>query len=622
MTIRRFRNHSMLKVKMLEPREGHAMTTRLYHFSLVLMVLVVLFVGGCGGSVGVEVAGSSPAADAKADDHVAAATMAAAEATSAAAQATGAAAAQVIAQATAAVQASPTATAAPLATQASARAATATAAPTQTPMPAGESVEPQGQKLYLHSDGILALVPPPSNSQSRTECLSECTQTWAITLTNPLQGNAYNYDLVGISGDYSVRLLHTQRGQQTVLAEWLNRDGWQGGPEMEALPGDVLTLEVTAALGASWSPFSAGSILAFDYGSYSYVTVGTTQKPLPTHPAPPKPTPVVQDLSTAVEMRYGDVITEEIKPCGDMDIFTFAGNAGDVAHIVAAGTEDAPWLSLRVEVFDPQGAPVKGDSHGEYDLTLDGRHSFTVQDADTRTGSYLLSLKNVSPGAGTSMGYGDVVEGEIGIEGEKDVYTFDGKTGDVARIAMSERRELHARKANLVVTLLDPHGETLGYDDIWVGNIALIGHALDTDGLYTIEIRITGQLDTPKTGEYTLLLKNVAHSTGSPLTYGNLVEGEIEPPGDRDVYTFEWRPGEEIVIEATGNGRDWDFQLQLEIFDPQARSVALGSAGSIKPTLSDEGTYTLVVQDESGHAGSLSTGSYTLLLKHVGASAP
>ena len=596
------------------------MTIRLYHFSLVLIVLVVLFVGGCGGNVGVEVASSSPAADAKADDHVAAATMAAAEATAAAAQATKAAAAQVIAQATAAVPASLTTTAASRATQAPTRAATA--APTQTPMPAGESVEPQGQKLYLHSDGVLALVPPPSNSQSRTECFSECTQTWVITLTNPLQGNAYNYDLVGISGDYSVRLLHTQRGQQTVLAEWLNRDGWQGGPEMDALPGDVLTLEVTAALGASWSPFSAGSILAFDYGSYSYVTVGTTQKPLPTHPAPPKPTPVVQDLSTAVEMRYGDVITEEIKPSGDMDIFTFAGNAGDVAHIVAAGTEDAPWLSLRVEVFDPQGAPVEGGGSGEYDLTVDGRHSFTVRDADTRTGPYVFSLKNVSPGAGTPMGYGDVVEGEIGIAGQKDVYTFEAKAGDVARIAMTERKEPHARTANLVVTLLDPHGETLGYDDIWVGNIALIEHLLDTDGLFTVEIRITGQLNTPRTGEYTLLLKNVALSTGSPLAYGVLVEGEIQPLGDQDVYTFQWKPGEEIVIEATGESPSYDFQLQLEIFDPQGHSVALGSAGRIKPLLSDEGTYTLVVQDESGHAGSLSTGSYTLLLEHVGASAP
>ena len=262
------------------------MNTR--RFLVTLLVLVVL------------VSGATTCTSAGKEDASAAATMAAAQATEAAAEATKAAAAQAIAQATSVDQTPPPAT--PTAVTAQVPIQTATAAPTQAPTPVTEEIEPQGQRFYLHADGVLAMTPPPSNSRSDTKCLSECTQTWAITLTHPLQGNAYGYDLVGIGGSYNVRLLHARGDQQTVLAEWLNRKGWQGGPQVDALPGDVLTLEITLALGESWQPWPVGSILAYDYGSYSYVTVGTTQEPLPTYP-PPTRTPTPIPTATAPSQR-------------------------------------------------------------------------------------------------------------------------------------------------------------------------------------------------------------------------------------------------------------------------------------------------------------------------------
>lgn len=337
----------------------------------------------------------------------------------------------------------------------------------------------------------------------------------------------------------------------------------------------------------------------------------TTSTPTATN----TPTPVVLDTSAAMEIRYGDVITEEIKPSGDMDIYAFAGKAGDVAHIAAAGTEDAPWLSLKIQVFDSQGQPVGTESSGdgEYNLVADGQYTFTVRESGTRTGPYNVVLKNVALGAGTRIDYGDVVEGEISLAGEKDVYTFEGKAGDVARIALSE--EEHGQ-AQLVVKLLDPQGESLGSDDIWVGNTALIERTLTTDGHYTVEIWITGHLDTPRTGGYTLLLKNTATGAATRLAYGDIVEAEIRPLGDKDVYTFEWKAGDEIVIEATQARLGSGLELYVEVFDAQGNSLAVGSTGRIKPSLSDEGTYTIVVRDKGWHS-SFSTGSYTLSLKNL-----
>jgi hypothetical protein len=154
--------------------------------------------------------------------------------------------------------------------------------------PAEAPSVPVAQKFYLHADGILAVEPPPSNSISQIECFFECIQTWAITLTQPLQGNAYGYELVGIRGTYNLRVLHTRGGQQTVLAEWLLREGqdsgWTSGPQLDAIPGDVLTLEITLP--------ESGSIQLYDYGSNFYVSVGFAEEALRPEPAPtPLPPP-------------------------------------------------------------------------------------------------------------------------------------------------------------------------------------------------------------------------------------------------------------------------------------------------------------------------------------------
>lgn len=139
---------------------------------------------------------------------------------------------------------------------------------------------PAAQRFYLHAEGILALDPPPSSSSSHAECFVDCTQTWAITLTQSLEGNAYGYELADISGNYNIHLLHTRGDHQTVLAEWLSREGrdsgWASGPQLDAVPGDFLTLEITLPAG--------GRIQLYDYDAVSYVRVGFAEGTLPEEP--------------------------------------------------------------------------------------------------------------------------------------------------------------------------------------------------------------------------------------------------------------------------------------------------------------------------------------------------
>jgi hypothetical protein len=321
-----------------------------------------------------------------------------------------------------------------------------------------------------------------------------------------------------------------------------------------------------------------------------------------------------------LEIRYGDVITEEIKPSGNMDVYTFVGKAGDVAHIAAAGTKDAPWLSLKIQVFDSQGQPVGAESYGdgEYNLAADGRYIFTVRDSDTRTGPYNVVLKNVAPGAGVRLVYGDSVESEITIAGETHAYAFTGKAGGIARIALTDRGN---ETRECTVGLFDPQGTSLAGSRTWGpgGFTAIIERTLITDGEYTIKVRVTGLLDTPKTGPYALLLRNVSANAGTRFAYGDVVTGTIAPEGDKDIYVFDWKAGEEVLIEAERGGG----ALQVEVLDSQRNSLAVGVASypqqtlQIKPALTEDGIYMIVVEGKE-HVF-WSTGSYTLSLTNLAA---
>ena len=315
---------------------------------------------------------------------------------------------------------------------------------------------------------------------------------------------------------------------------------------------------------------------------------------------PDRRTPVALDLSTAVEVRYGDVITEEIKPSGNIDLYTFVGKAGDVAHIAAAGTKDAPWLSLTIQVFDPEGREEGSEfyEHGEHTLTTDGLHAFTVRDATTRTGPYSVVLKNIAPGEGVRLAYGDSLLSEITMPGETHVYAFTGKAGDIARVALTDTRD---GVRECTVTLLDAEGEWLSSERTWVAATAIIEEPLATDGEYAIRVRITGILDTSKIGHYALQLQNVSADSAPRLTYGDVVTGTIALKADQHIYVFEWQDGVEILIELEEIVESFGG-LHLVILDPQRNTLADASTSftstrliSMKPILSEAGAYMIVI---------------------------
>ena len=181
-------------------------------------------------------------------------------------------------------------------------------------------------QLYLNADETLTLDPPPANSESRTECYFPCDLTWTGTLAQPLEGNVYGYQLVSARGDFDVRILHTRGDQQTVLAEWIDGQlsGQKSGPELDALSGDTITLEITMP--------EAGSMRSWDYGDYSFITIGATEEPLPPEPPGPPPESPEAEAHPTLAIGPGDQVhwAWADMSSGDWDVYyARSGDGGD-----------------------------------------------------------------------------------------------------------------------------------------------------------------------------------------------------------------------------------------------------------------------------------------------------
>jgi len=261
---------------------------------------------------------------------------------------------------------------------------TTTAAATPTPAKDDAATsEPEGPKVYLHTDGILAETPPQANSSSEVNCFARCTQTWAITLTHALQSNAYSYDLAGISETYNARLLHTRAGQQTVLAEWQLRNGrhgdWVGGTELDAVPGDVLAFEIELP--------ESGRIQVHDRGSNSTISLATMEEPPPPPPERELPPPESPNTSPHPVLAVGPDGEVHLawadRSSGDWDVYYILSTDRGATFGQPAQVGDAPANAARGHpalAVGPDGA-----AHLAWEEMRSGRWNVYYARADSGT---------------------------------------------------------------------------------------------------------------------------------------------------------------------------------------------------------------------------------------------
>ena len=217
------------------------------------------------------------------------------------------------------------------------------------------------QRFYLGEEGVLTVEPPPANTSSYMECTWQCVQTWAFTLTHPLDGDTYSYSLPGIRGRYNVRLLLRLRdGQERLLAEWQDREGEDNGiargPALDGRPGDVLFLEVSLP--------SGGTVCLNDRGRNSFIAVGFLTEETPLIPTSTPASSAAVPVHTA---------PHPVLAAGPAALYlAWADTSSGSWEVHAARSTDGGLTFTPLAAVNPQ-APTPGRGYPALAVAPDGR---------------------------------------------------------------------------------------------------------------------------------------------------------------------------------------------------------------------------------------------------------
>ena len=295
-----------------------------------------------------------------------------------------------------------------------------------------------------------------------------------------------------------------------------------------------------------------------------------------------------------------DTVSGEITAAQEFGVYTFDGTAGDRVFFDAqqGGQFELNWwltgptgkMLFGSPYFTDQGTLVLPDT-GQYKLVVGG-------DAGTAYGFQLVPVAQpeIQP-----LALGAILQADIWLRGEEDVYTFE--------IASAGQRVFfdaqQGSSSNLHWTLTDPHG-TRRFGTSFSDQGAL---TLDVIGSYTLVV--DGVEDW--TGTYGLQLVSVAEPVTRAITIGDVVDDQIAVRGEEDIFTFQAVAGQEVQFDAQlGSSSQLDWWLT----DPSGANL-FGFSSSYRDqgplVLETTGPYTLRVSGDADW-----TGSYRFELLKVG----
>lgn len=257
---------------------------------------------------------------------------------------------------------------------------------------------------------------------------------------------------------------------------------------------------------------------------------------------------------TTMTMSYGDRITNcAIDPIGDIDVFRFTGQAGEVVSIqVTSAHNDEPAFDL----FSPGGSTVLSagtyyniargagalPASGVYEIRVHHlAHAGLIPQYD------IFLQREVPPAPITTIGFNDNLRGVIAHPAEVDFYQFFGVAGDYVTVQITADCNCGPS-----IELLDPDFKQIASNGTYY-NIARYEARLQKTGTYTIRAHHLSYAGT--ISGYSMLLQcigqcTVASPTPAQCTYTLLPPAQI----------FGSASGEANIGVLTQNGCFWQAE--------------------------------------------------------------
>jgi hypothetical protein len=204
-----------------------------------------------------------------------------------------------------------------------------------------------------------------------------------------------------------------------------------------------------------------------------------------------------------------------------------------------------------------------------------------------------------------SASYGDLITCSIQIAGDTDLFRFFGSAGEVIVVYIAWQSGT-----------LRPCIELIAPDN--TAQVACVNSftnridtALSQSGTYTI---VVNDLTDLGTGPYALSLESLIPPSPpvDQLRYGDILQDELNPAGDIDLFSFSGAAGDTISLQGTWQSGSMRPCVEL-IAPDNGRLLACANAFSnqIVATLIQTGTHAVLLRDGFG----ISPGAYTIALQ-------
>ena len=307
----------------------------------------------------------------------------------------------------------------------------------------------------------------------------------------------------------------------------------------------------------------------------------------------------------------GSPVTVTVAAPGQVAVVTLAGSSGQHVGINLTSVTIG---SSNVSVLNPDGstliAPASMTTSGKFlDATLvtSGTYTVRIDPVGTATGSATVTLTPVPADVISSITVGDpAVAVSIPTAGQNARVSFAGLSGQRVSVQMTS-----VTISSSVVSILKPDDTLLSSTTVGAAGGFIDTNVLPTGGTYTIQVNPSGAA----TGSMNLTLSDVpADLTGPIVSGGGPVTVAIGSTGQNATLSFTGSVGQRISLLASSVTAS---SFNISILRPNGAALAnmtVGPSGGFidRKTLSDAGTFTILVDPAS-----TTTGSVTLTLYAV-----
>lgn len=303
----------------------------------------------------------------------------------------------------------------------------------------------------------------------------------------------------------------------------------------------------------------------------------------------------LSDLPIEGVQAFPGEVEDSIDTVADQDGWSFNGTAGEEFSIEVVPHDS---LNPTIELLGPSGelvASAVGMSSACIEgliLPKTGTYQIIVRAVDGSMGLYTLRAKKMTM---ETLSYGQSVVGELEYDGDTKEFQLEG-------VSAGDRLSIVCRtlSSDFDLWLIAPSGR-VEWAELYGSDAVIRGQTAEESGTYRVQV-------TGTAGVFELGVSDAPVDTPMPVVAGGSYNGDINPLGDEDLFTFSASAGDYISIMA--RGLSLDDTPQIELYSPTGNLVAKAVFVPEIPNFlaSVTGTYTLILHGGAG------VGSYDLLI--------